>query len=179
MPQKTPERPYNVLFLCTGNSARSVMAEAALTRFGSDRFRAFSAGSQPKGEVHPMTLKLLKQLNYKTDGYRSKSWDEFAAPNPLPLDFVFTVCDNAAGEVCPAWPGQPMTAHWGVEDPAAFVGPEDKTLHFFKKIYLELESRIKIFANLRLEGLDRLALKKRLDEIGTSHSAPAGTAGAA
>ncbi len=179
MPQQIPDRPYNVLFLCTGNSARSVMGEAALTRFGGGRFQAFSAGSQPKGEVHPMTLKLLKQLNYKTDGFRSKSWDEFAAPNTLPLDFVFTVCDNAAGEVCPAWPGQPMTAHWGVEDPAAFVGPDDKTLQFFKKIYLELESRIKIFTNLRLEGLDRLALKKRLDEIGTSRAAPVDTAGAA
>lgn len=159
-------KPYNVLFLCTGNSARSVMAEAALNRYSSGRFNAFSAGSQPKGQVHPMANELLRRLNYDTARFRSKSWDEFAASDSLPLDFVFTVCDNAAGEVCPVWPGQPMTAHWGVEDPAAFVGNEEATLKFFKKIYLELESRIKIFTNLRLEALDRLTLQNRLDAIG-------------
>ena len=164
-----PEQPakfYNVLFLCTGNSARSVMAEAALKRYGPTRFRSYSAGSQPKGEIHPLTIRLLQQLNYRTDQFRSKSWDEFAQPDSPPLDFVFTVCDNAANEVCPVWPGQPMTAHWGAEDPAAFVGPEDKALKFFRKIYLELESRIKIFTSLRIEGLERLTLQSKLDDIG-------------
>lgn len=161
------DKTYNVLFLCTGNSARSVMAECALTRWGGRKFRAFSAGSYPKGEVHPVALRLLEQLNYSTAGLRSKSWDEFAQPDSPPLDFVFTVCDNAAGEACPAWPGQPITAHWGVEDPAAFVGEDDKTLAFFNKIYLELESRIKIFSSLPLGALDNIKLQKRLDEIGT------------
>ena len=161
-----PAKTFNVLFLCTGNSARSIMAEAALQRFGKDRFRAYSAGSQPKGEVHPMTIKLLQQLNYRTDIFRSKSWDEFAQPDSPSLDFVFTVCDNAANEVCPVWPGQPMTAHWGAPDPAEFVGPEDKALKVFRKVYLELESRIKIFSSLRMEGLDRLSLQKKLDDIG-------------
>ena len=162
------EAPYNVLFLCTGNSARSVMAEMALTRWGPGRFNSFSAGSQPKGQVHPMTLRLLRGLNYKTEGLRSKSWDEFARADSPPLHFVFTVCDNAAQETCPVWPGQPMTAHWGAPDPAAFVGPEDKALQFFKRVYLELENRIKIFASLRLEALDRLALKEQLDKIGAA-----------
>ena len=160
------DRTYNALFLCTGNSARSIMAEAALNRWGADRFRAFSAGSHPKGEVHPLTLKLLSDLKYDVSGCRSKSWDEFARPRAAPLDFVFTVCDNAAGEVCPAWPGQPLTAHWGVEDPAAFAGPEEQARKLFKRIYLELECRIKIFASLRLEALDRLSLQSRLREIG-------------
>ncbi len=162
------DTPYNVLFLCTGNSARSVMAEMALKRWGPGRFNSFSAGSQPKGQVHPVTLRLLKDLNYKTDELRSKSWDEFALPDSPPLHFVFTVCDNAAQEVCPAWPGQPMTAHWGAPDPAAFVGPEDKALQVFKRVYLELENRIKIFSSLRLEALDRLALKEQLDKIGAT-----------
>jgi protein-tyrosine-phosphatase len=161
---------YNVLFLCTGNSARSVMAEAALGRWGNGKFKAFSAGSQPKGEVHPMTLKLLSNLNYDVSGFRSKSWDEFAGPGAVPLDFVFTVCDNAAGEVCPIWPGQPMTAHWGVEDPAAFVGPEEAALKYFKRIYLELEARIKVFTSLRIEGLDRMSLQAKLREIGEAAS---------
>jgi protein-tyrosine-phosphatase len=157
---------YNVLFLCTGNSARSILAEAAVSRWGAGRFRGFSAGSQPKGTVHALTLKLLSNLNYDIRGFRSKSWDEFAGPGAEPLDFVFTVCDNAAGEVCPAWPGQPMTAHWGVEDPAAFVGPDDQGLKLFKRVYLELEARIKVFTSLRLEGLDKLSLQNRLRDIG-------------
>jgi arsenate reductase len=166
------ERPYNVLFLCTGNSARSILAEAALTRWGKDKFRAFSAGSHPKGWVHPMTLRLLESLRYDTSGFRSKSLDEFARPDAPLLDFVFTVCDNAAGEVCPIWPGQPMTAHWGVEDPAAFVGPEDKALKCFKCAYLELESRIKVFTSLRIEALERMSLKRQVDEIGRHGNDP-------
>jgi len=157
---------YNILFLCTGNSARSIMAEAALNRWGKGRFHAFSAGSQPKGQVHPLTLKLLSRLNYDVSNFRSKSWDEFAKPGAVPLDFVFTVCDNAAGEVCPIWPGQPMTAHWGVDDPAAFVGPEEKALRLFNRVYTELESRIKIFTSLRIEGLDRLSLQAKVRDIG-------------
>ena len=161
-----PDRPYAVLFLCTGNSARSILAECALQRWGAGKFKSFSAGSHPKGQVHPMTIRLLKQLNYATDGLRSKSWDEFTGPGAEPLDFVFTVCDSAAGEVCPVWPGQPMTAHWGVEDPAAFVGPEDKALRLFRSVYLQLESRVKVFASLRIEALNRLTLQEHLDEIG-------------
>lgn len=159
-------KTYNVLFLCTGNSARSVMAECALNRWGQGRFKGYSAGSFPKGQVHPMTLRLLKDLSYDTAGLRSKSWDGFAAPGAPPLDFVFTVCDQAAGEVCPVWPGQPMTAHWGVEDPAAFVGSEEKTYAFFKRIYGFLENRIKIFVSLPIASLDRLSLQKRLEQIG-------------
>lgn len=168
------DRPYNVLFLCTGNSARSIMAECALNRWGGGRFKGFSAGSRPKGEVHPLTLETLRRLNYDTRGLRSKSWDEFAGPDAPPLDFVFTVCDNAANEVCPIWPGQPMTAHWGVEDPVTFEGPEDKKLAFFRKIYGLLENRIKIFVSLPLASLDRLALQRRLDEIGRTRSNDAG-----
>ena len=166
-------RLYNVLFICTGNSARSIMAECALRRWGSHRFASYSAGSHPKGQVHSSALALLAQLNYATANLRSKPWDEFAGPDAPPLDFVFTVCDQAAGEVCPVWPGQPMTAHWGVEDPAAFVGPPDKMLRKFKEIYLQLEARIKVFSSLRMEGLDRLALQKRLDEIGQTAPVPA------
>ena len=162
------DKVYRVLFLCTGNSARSVMAECALNRWGSGRFEAFSAGSHPKGGIHPMTLQLLRQFNYRTDGLRSKSWDEFAAPGAPPLHFVFTVCDRAAGEVCPIWPGQPMTAHWGVQDPAAFVGPEDKKFRMFRDIYFQLERRIQIFTSLPIASLDKLSLQRRLDEIGQS-----------
>jgi arsenate reductase len=165
-----------VLFLCTGNSARSSIAECALRRWGSGKFNAYSAGSQPKGEIHPMTLKVLAKLNYDITGLRSKSWDEFTASDAPKLDFVFTVCDNAAAEVCPVWPGQPMTAHWGVEDPAAFVGPHEKQEAYFRRVYTYLESRIKIFVSLPLASLDRLSLQHRLDEIGRTReptSAPA------
>jgi protein-tyrosine-phosphatase len=161
------DRPYHVLFLCTGNSARSIMAECALNRWGQGRFQAYSAGSQPKGRVHPTTLQLLRDYNFRTEGLRSKDWSEFAAPGAPPLDFVFTVCDAAANEVCPVWPGQPMTAHWGVEDPAAFVGSE-KAYAFFKRVYGYLDNRIKIFVNLPMASLDRLSLQRRLDAIGTA-----------
>jgi protein-tyrosine-phosphatase len=160
-------RPYNVLFLCTGNSARSILAEAILSRFGAGKFNAYSAGSNPKGEVNPNTIKLLQRFNYKTDAFRSKSWDEFAGPGAPPLDFVFTVCDNAAGEVCPIWPGQPMTAHWGVPDPAALVDSSDAEIAAaFADAYGRLQNRIMIFINLPFEGLDRLSLQKRLQDIG-------------
>jgi protein-tyrosine-phosphatase len=161
-------RPYNVLFLCTGNSARSIMAECSLNRWGGGRFRAFSAGSRPRGQVHPMTLEILHKLNFSTAELRSKSWDEFSGAGSPPLDFVFTVCDQAAQEACPAWPGQPMTAHWGVEDPAAFVGPPDAQLRAFQRAYMELDSRIRIFTSLRIEELDKLTLTRRLIEIGGS-----------
>jgi ArsR family transcriptional regulator, arsenate/arsenite/antimonite-responsive transcriptional repressor / arsenate reductase (thioredoxin) len=160
------ERILNVLFLCTGNSARSVMAECALNRWGKGRFHAFSAGSHPKGAIHPLTLELLARLNYDTSALRSKSWDEFATPGAAPLDFVFTVCDNAAGEVCPIWPGQPITAHWGVRDPVAFVGSEEEKRRFFYRIYLELENRVKLFASLPFGSLDKMALAHQVAEIG-------------
>jgi arsenate reductase len=157
---------YEVLFLCTGNSARSIFAEAALRRLGGARFRAHSAGSHPAGAVHPLALAVLRERRLDTGGLRSKSWDEFARPGAPALDFVFTVCDNAAGEVCPVWPGQPMTAHWGLEDPAAFAGPEERKLQLFRRVYVELERRIELFTSLPLEALDRLTLQARLDEIG-------------
>ena len=160
------ERPYNVLFLCTGNSARSIIAEAILNRTGAGRFRAFSAGSQPKGRVHPETLRLLGSLGYDTSGFRSKSWSEFARPGAPALDFVFTVCDNAAGETCPVWPGQPMTAHWGVPDPAAAVGAPAEVALAFKDAYRMLNARIGIFAALPLRALDQLSLQRKLEEIG-------------
>ena len=159
-------REYNVLFLCTGNSARSVMAECALNRWGRGQFRGFSAGSHPKGAIHPMTLELLRELNYEVRDLRSKSWDEFAVPGSPKFDFIFTVCDQAAAEQCPVWPGQPITAHWGVADPAAFAGTEDEQRRFFWRIYRELENRIKIFTSLRLDALDSFALQQRLTEIG-------------
>jgi protein-tyrosine-phosphatase len=161
-----PDKTYRVLFLCTGNSARSILAECALNRWGGQRFEALSAGSHPRGEIHPMTLQLLRQFNYRTDSLRSKSWDEFAGPEARPLHFVFTVCDQAAGEVCPVWPGQPMTAHWGVQDPAAFVGSEDKRFRVFRDVYFQLERRIQIFISLPLASLDKLSLQRRLDQIG-------------
>ena len=158
--------PYNILFLCTGNSARSILAECILNRESNGRFMAFSAGSQPKGQVHPFALELLKKMNHPTAGLRSKSWDEFAAPGAPRLDFVFTVCDNAANEVCPIWPGQPMTAHWGVPDPAAAEGTEAERHLAFAEAYRALHNRISIFTSLPISAIDRLGLQKRLDEIG-------------
>jgi protein-tyrosine-phosphatase len=163
-----PNRELDVLFLCTGNSARSVMAECAMNRWGKGKFKAFSAGSHPAGTVHPMTLSLLKELNYEASGLRSKSWDEFARPDASPLDFVFTVCDQVAGEMCPVWPGQPITAHWGAADPAAFAGTDEAKRRFFLRIYTELENRIKIFVSLPFDSLDRFALERRVREIGTA-----------
>lgn len=160
------DKIYNVLFLCTGNSARSIIAEAILNRLGQGRFRAYSAGSYPKGEVHPFTLQLLKGLNYDTSFARSKAWDEFAAPDAPHMDFVFTVCDDAAGEACPVWPGQPMTAHWGVPDPAAAEGSEAERHFAFAETYRMLNNRISIFVSLPMTSLDKLALQRRLDEIG-------------
>jgi arsenate reductase len=159
-------REFNVLFLCTGNSARSIMAECAINRWGRGKFRGFSAGSHPRGSVHPRTIALLDELNYETAGLRSKSWDEFARAGSPPLDFVFTVCDQVAGEVCPLWPGQPITAHWGAPDPAAFAGSEEEVRRFFFRIYRELENRIKIFTSLPIDTLDRFALEHRAREIG-------------
>jgi arsenate reductase len=170
------ERTHHVLFLCTGNSARSILAEAILNRLGAGRFRAYSAGSHPKGRVHPLALAMLGELGYDTSGFRSKSWDEFASRGAPALDFVFTVCDNAADEACPAWPGQPMTAHWGVEDPAAFEGPEDRQRRLFRRIYLELERRIRLFLSLPVESIDRLSLQARLNEIGKTEG-PVGEQG--
>lgn len=164
-------RVYNVLFLCTGNSARSVIAEALLNRLGAGKFKAYSAGSMPKGEVHPETLALLKRLNYDTSGFRSKSWDEFAQPGAPPLDFVFTVCDNAAGEVCPIWPGQPMTAHWGIPDPAAATGSHVEIARAFANAYGAMSNRIAVFVNLPFASLDRLSLQSRLDGIGATSDA--------
>lgn len=166
-------RPYNVLFLCTGNSARSILAEALINQSGQGRFRGFSAGSHPKGAVHPIALQLLKKMNMPTEGLRSKSWDEFAAPGAPPLDFVFTVCDNAAGEVCPYWPGQPMTAHWGVPDPAAVEGSDTEKWLAFRDTFRMLDNRIKIFTSLPLDSVDRVKLKERLDAIGQA-GPPAG-----
>jgi arsenate reductase len=167
------DRIYHALFLCTGNSARSILAEAILNRLGKGRFRAYSAGSHPKGAVHPMALELLADRGYDIEGLRSKSWDEFAAPGAPALDFVFTVCDQAASEPCPVWPGQPMTAHWGVADPAAFQGPETEQRWLFRRTYRELERRIELLTCLRIEALDRLSLKARLDESGKTET-PAG-----
>lgn len=160
------EKVYNVLFLCTGNSARSILAEATMNHLGKGRFRAFSAGSFPTGKVNPFTLKLLHLQGIPTEGLRSKSWDEFATPDSPPLDFVFTVCDRAAGETCPMWPGQPMSAHWGVDDPAAAEGDDAQKMLAFRKALRELENRIKIFMNLPIRSLDKIKLKSRLDEIG-------------
>jgi len=159
---------YNVLFLCTGNSARSIMAEAIINRVGVGKFKGFSAGSMPKGEVNPYALRLLKNLNHDVSGFRSKSWEEFAAPGAPVMDFIFTVCDDAAGEVCPVWPGQPINAHWGQEDPAAVTGSEALIAGAFSEGYRMLNNRITAFVNLPMAGLDRLKLKERLDLIGKS-----------
>jgi protein-tyrosine-phosphatase len=165
-------RPFNVLFLCTGNSARSILAEAILNRLGQGKFHAYSAGSFPKGEVHPRALALLKSLHYPTEGLRSKSWDEFAAPGAPPLDFVFTVCDNAAGEVCPVWPGQPVTSHWGIPDPAAATGSDAEIAFAFLDAHRVLNNRIGLLTSLPFEKLDRLSLQHKLDQIGKSAEAP-------
>ena len=160
------ERRYNVLFLCTGNSARSIMAEALLNDRGKGRFQAFSAGSRPRGEVHPLALEILRRNHLPTETLRSKRWDELATPGAAPLDFVFTVCDRAAQEVCPFWPGQPMTAHWGIQDPAAVEGPHEEMERAFNTVFRELDARLKIFTSLRLESLDQLSLQRHLDAIG-------------
>jgi arsenate reductase (thioredoxin) len=158
------ERVYNVLFLCTGNSARSILAEALLNKEGTGRFRAFSAGSFPKGRVHPMSLEVLRSLGLETEGLRSKSWDEFAGPDAPPIDFIFTVCDDAAGEICPIWPGHPMRAHWGIEDPARVQGERQREAFLTALRYLR--RRIELFLALPLESIDKMALKNELRQIG-------------
>lgn len=160
------DKIYNVLFLCTGNSARSILGERLIERIGGGRFRGFSAGSHPKGEVHPMALKVLRDCNYSTEGLRSKDWAEFARPGAPQMDFVFTVCDKAAAETCPVWPGQPITAHWGVMDPAAVEGNQAVRLTAFRTVLRELENRIRLFVSLPLSSLERLKLQQELDEIG-------------
>ena len=167
------DRPFNVLFLCTGNSARSILAEAILNKIGAAKFQAFSAGSQPKGQVHPETLRLLHSLGFDVTRMRSKSWGEFARPGAPSLDFVFTVCDNAAGETCPFWPGQPMTAHWGIPDPAAAQGSEAEIALAFKDAYRMLSQRIEIFAALPIRSLDKLSLQAKLKDIGRMEGATA------
>jgi arsenate reductase len=152
--------------LCTGNSARSILAESLLNGLGNGRFRGFSAGSYPKGQVHPLALELLKRMDLPSEGLRSKSWDEFAAPDAPPIDFIFTVCDNAAGEVCPIWPGKPMTAHWGIADPAAAEGSDAEKAFAFRKALKEMETRIKLFVALPIESLDPLTLREKLRSIG-------------
>lgn len=166
-----PDRPYNVLFLCTGNAARSIMGEAILNREGKGRFKAYSAGSHPKDEINPNTLRLLGSLNYDASEFRSKSWDELAGFGAPEFDFVFTVCDNAAGEACPVWPGQPMTAHWGIADPAAATGNEAEIGFAFKEAYRLLHQRITIFASLPIASLDRLSLAAKLRDIGRGEGA--------
>ena len=160
------DRPHNVLFLCTGNSARSIIGEAILNKLGTENFRAYSAGSQPKGQVNPHTIQLLQSLGYDTSSYRSKSWDEFAKAGEPKFDFVFTVCDSAAAETCPVWPGQPMTAHWGIPDPAEATGTQAEIALAFKEAYRLLNQRIGIFTALPLHSLDRLSLQSKLRDIG-------------
>jgi protein-tyrosine-phosphatase len=167
------QKIYDVLFLCTGNSARSIIAECVLNKLGHDRFRAYSAGSFPKGEVHPYALELLRRQGFATEELRSKSWNEFAQAGAAELDFVFTVCDNARGEVCPVWPGQPMTAHWGLPDPAAVEGKEAERRLAFAETLRMLNNRVGAFVNLPLKSLDRLSLQKRIDEIGRDLAASA------
>jgi arsenate reductase len=161
-----PDHPYNVLFLCTGNSARSILAEAILNKIGNGKFAAYSAGSMPKGDVNPSAIALLQRLGFATDKFRSKSWDVFAKPDAPKMDFVFSVCDNAANEVCPVWPGQPMTAHWGIPDPASVEGDEETVAHAFRDAFMALQRRIELFVNLPVRSLDRMSLKARVVEIG-------------
>ena len=160
------DKVYNVLFLCTGNSARSILAEALLNRWGQGKFRGYSAGSQPTGKVNPLALDILQRHGFPTEGLRSKAWDEFAVPDAPTMDFVFTVCDNAANEVCPVWPGQPMTAHWGVADPAAVEGSELEKIQAFREAFRVLEKRIQAFVNLPVPLLDKIKLKQAIDQIG-------------
>jgi arsenate reductase len=167
------DRKYNVLFLCTGNSARSILAESILRKDGAGRFNAFSAGSHPKGKINPFALKVLDAYGYPTDGFRSKSWDEFAVPDAPEMDFVFTVCDAAAGEACPFWPGQPMTAHWGIEDPAAVEGSDVEKERAFNRAFRYLKNRISVFTSLPIRSLDKLTLNARLREIGQMEGATA------
>jgi len=163
---KSMRAPYNVLFLCTGNSARSILAEAILSHKGKPNFRAFSAGSHPAGRIHPGAVRQLESAGLPTAGLRSKSWDEFAKPGAPRMDFVFTVCDNAAAEVCPVWPGQPMTAHWGIPDPGAVAGSDEQIERAFREAFVTLDRRIGLFLSLPLSSLDRLAIKKEVDRIG-------------
>jgi arsenate reductase len=160
------DKTYNVLFLCTGNSARSILAEVLAEHWGKGRFLGYSAGSFPRGAVNPLALELLERLHLRTTGLRSKSWDEFARPGAPVMDFVFTVCDQAAGEVCPIWPGNPITAHWGVPDPAAAAGTETERIRAFRDAYRQLESRIKLFVALPIDKLDRMAVKREIEQIG-------------
>ena len=164
------DRPINVLIVCTGNSARSILAESLINHWGRGRFRGYSAGSQPRGTVHPVALELLRQMKMPTEGLRSKSWDEFARPGAPEFDFIFTVCDNAANETCPAYPGQAMRAHWGVADPALETGSQTDQWLAFREAFRELESRVRIFTSLPLESLDRASLQQRLDDIGKSRA---------
>ena len=160
------DRIYNVLFICTGNSARSVIAETLMNELGGGHFKAFSAGSHPRGEVHPLTLELLDSQGYETKGLRSKSWDEFAAPDAPQMDFVFTVCDQAAGEMCPVWPGQPITAHWGFNDPAAAEGDKEEQMKVFRQVQTQMATRIRRFLSLPLEKIDSMSLQTQLRDMG-------------
>jgi arsenate reductase len=165
------QRIYNVLFLCTGNSARSILAESIMNKWGNGRFRGFSAGSHPNGQVNPLAFDLLRKLDFPTEGLRSKSWDEFAAPGGPHFDFVITVCDNAAGETCPVWPAMPMTAHWGISDPAAVKGTETERRFAFSQAFKALERRIKLFLSLPLASIDQIRIKERMDAIGKTDDA--------
>ncbi|MDX1914575.1 MAG: arsenate reductase ArsC [Methylophilus sp.] len=160
------DKVYNILVLCTGNSARSIMAEALFNTLGKGRFKAYSAGSHPTGKVHPLAIEQVELLGYPVDNLRSKSWDEFATPNSPQMDFIFTVCDNAAGEVCPVWLGNPITAHWGFEDPAAFIGTDEEKRREFQKIFRYINNRVQLFANLPLANLDNIAIKREVEKIG-------------
>lgn len=173
------DRTYNVLFLCTGNSARSILGEALMNHVGQGRFRAFSAGSTPKGQVHPLTVQTLRRAGIVTEGLRSKPWDEFATPDAPKMDFVFTVCDNAAGEACPVWPGQPMTAHWGIEDPAAVTGPDFQQEAAFEDALKYLRNRIAAFMSLPLASIDRMSLTSKLQGIGAMDGTTGTNKGAA